>query len=859
MKLQVIILTLAALTMGSCIREYDAPVPEGGDDRSVRFSMSPPDGAAARSMGGADETAVATVDVLAFHDDGYGVYRYAYTAEEIRRNDMTVTARVKGYPSAQVFVVLVNASDELAAADISVNEPLEGAMRKLVCTRGAQGQWNARNNGSAVFDHIPMYAKTDPVVVDAEGKQIGTFPLIRMLARVDIRVADGVWDFRLTDARVYNQKTAGYVAYDFSGFGDGRASAAAVPEANTNTGDPVLAGTVVWPANDLPDPKGTIESSIYLYESPAYGEAEKLTGTAIVVGGEYGGVPGYWRINLKTTDDTDPSRLSSHILRNHLYHVEIQSVMEAGYETPGEAYAGANRLTATVTPWNLAPQKVADRQWRLSVDRDDLFFSGAAETAEIIAETDYDLSLQGFYPGLQIDPEAIRYISGGSGWLELNNVDGENGSLTRTIGVEAKQNLSALPRTATFDVKAGNLTKTIYVSQNFNISDGGNPLTKNTYVGAFWRADQTGERLINIKPGSAGNWSVAVYSYGDFKTDDIVFSTAPSSDPGVYGNNPADMNIPENDSKYNVSGNATSVSGTVASANDVIFFRIGLNTKWTPTSAKPARYAVIVVSHNGNSQKIWLRQGHADDYLLNNADGTRPNTRKFSPYNLTAAELTDTSPSFQLPINGGVFTAYPTQAGALFQFGSYYKRYAYNPANPNGSTSPWWKYTTSPFEDAQETCPGGYRRPIGGNTYDSEMIQSLRFNTERLGNAAWGYYADGFFDRRTPGKSPTHSAYTQGSPDSAVAIGTKDVAYIGLLFYNESTNASLFFPAPGMRDRESGYLTGPGSGGCYWTSTYKSLDIEGTGSVMGVGSYQASYGNFMYCSFAASLRCVKNE
>ncbi len=348
-----ILLTIAALVLASCAKEPDAPLPQEGEDKSVCFEMSisaatGTRGTDTRAMSVADEGTINTIDVLAFLQDGQGVYRYAYTATNIRRDDLTVTATVKGYSIPQLFVVLANASTEFSAAGITLNEPLANAMQKLVSTKGTAGQWNARNNGGAAFDYIPMYAKTTPVIVDTDNKQIGTFPLIRMVARIDLKIKATISNFKLIDARLFNQKTAGYVAYDFSDFLIDRAYAAAVPAANTTTGTPILAGTVAYAADYTTDAKGEIVRSIYTYESPAYGESGKLTGTAIVIGAQYNGTLGYYRVNLKTADDMDNTHLSSHILRNHNYKVEIQSVAGPGTETPEEAYEGKVTVTVNV-------------------------------------------------------------------------------------------------------------------------------------------------------------------------------------------------------------------------------------------------------------------------------------------------------------------------------------------------------------------------------------------------------------------------------------------------------------------------------------------------------------------------------
>jgi hypothetical protein len=102
-----------------------------------------------------------------------------------------------------------------------------------------------------------------------------------------------------------------------------------------------------------------------------------------------------------------------------------------------------------------------------------------------------------------------------------------------------------------------------------------------------------------------------------------------------------------------------------------------------------------------------------------------------------------------------------------------------------------------------------FRNPRTGFNYASD-----------LSNSVWGYYADGFFDRRPI------------TDNIAVASGTRDVAYVGRLFYNTTTcpdhyGASLFVPNGGNRNKDSGDLS-DNSGtfdSYYWTSSI--YDITG--------------------------------
>jgi len=97
-------------------------------------------------------------------------------------------------------------------------------------------------------------------------------------------------------------------------------------------------------------------------------------------------------------------------------------------------------------------------------------------------------------------------------------------------------------------------------------------------------------------------------------------------------------------------------------------------------------------------------------------------------------------------------------------------------------------------------------------------------------NSQWGYYADGFFDRRRIVSGPS------GTAGTAVASGNRDIALVGRLFFNPVAgsshyNASIFFPAPGMRSTK-GQLEFSGVNGYYWSAS--SISSAGLNSGMGV-------------------------
>jgi hypothetical protein len=383
------------------------------------------------------------------------------------------------------------------------------------------------------------------------------------------------------------------------------------------------------------------------------------------------------------------------------------------------------------------------------------------------------------------------------------------------------------------------------------------------YVGAFWRQDQTGERLIRIQrpssnPAAAdGAWTATVMIGQDWIVLDKAMTTDPNVGwrPGAYEANVHNGRDSNFDILHPVSSNVITVSGNLGPSDPAIYFRIGLRSTFQAHNTQPARYGIVLLTYNNNSKRhrIWIRQGEDGDYLMTNADpyyGTstlRTETKRFSPYNLTAFSVTE-SGNFPVrvdksgtypPVNPSDFTYYPSQAGAFFQWAtvSGYSRSVWNPYQA-GSQSSWTQSTENGLWDAikaeHETCPPEYRRPNDGatygfepciNIYSSELRQSIfhdpkpgRNYDSDLKNTSWGYYADGFFDRRQIVSSVTGEAF------STVAVNTRDVAYIGRLFFNQIDGsshygASIFFPAGGNRQLQDGALLNAGFDGSYWSSS----------------------------------------
>ena len=262
-----------------------------------------------------------------------------------------------------------------------------------------------------------------------------------------------------------------------------------------------------------------------------------------------------------------------------------------------------------------------------------------------------------------------------------------------------------------------------------------------------------------------------------------------------------------------------------------LYFRIGLTGSYPDAGINGTvapRYGKVVVTHPGGSQTIYIRQGEVAAELV-------PGSGVYwSPYNMSDPERGEggnniadhndvrTDEAVFLPEK---FTGYPSQGGYFFQWN---RVKAYHPIAPYtsfGSSSrliSGWPFDyENTWDTTRDVCPIGYRHPKGkSDDPASEYLTGLLGDTPGTDNSMWGYYADGFFDR----------SYLQASLDidemSRAGSGS-EIAYLGRLFFNTGSSASLFFPAGGQRyswsDSNKGYLSGEGTS-CFYFYGDKSDD-----------------------------------
>lgn len=876
-------LFLLGTVLAGCSREEmpEGPVPTA-DEARIQFEVALPDVStpATRGIQVENEAAVDNFYVLIFDKDDKFVDKKIITsgittasgsgstAKEIK-SFTTALPKSKSETDLYRVALLANVTGDLATAVNAIQKDDDRETVLAALTQTYSG------NPAKPF---PMASIPTAAVKIVEGMAAQSFDMIRMVARIDVTLdTDVASDYSVKRVLFYNYNTVGRVwTSTYSG---------TTVTGVTLPGDPKTsaAGSKYAVDNLRTDNKAATNFNAMLYACEAtVGAVEARPCIVIELEDKTGTSVGHYRADFLSSSG-NPRYLN--ILRNHRYLFNITAVHGTGFTDPDVAYNSTPvGLEMSVIDWNEADMKeivVSGNYW-LTLSARDL-------TLDYTAQTNTSIKVQtNVQSGWEV--EGIYANADGTGTVDwLTKAEKSGGNLAVTVTKN-----TSFARTAYVGLTAGTLKFTLSVTQEIglpempDISNAGT-FRMNSYVGAFWQAEQTGERLIKIKVSSDEEsdkeWAIQVYEYGDdFVEGDIVFSKVGSYDPYIYTENAIDMNT--YDAYYRVQGDSTYAMG-YAQDGEYIFFRIGLKSKWNASnsrydSSKPARYATLLLTYGGYKyhHKIYLRQGHEPDYLMYPGDEdksgeftrTVTNTRKFSPYNLTAAGLNDTDVPLVQMTNAreGVFVDYPTKAGAFFQFAAPepHQRIAFHPTRI--AAFPYYdRYDETDFDAAQETCPPGYRRPLASlidNKDESELHPSLRiaadFFYEDI-NSIFGYYADGYFDRRN-----LESSFNSNK-NTTVSSGTKEVAYMGHLIFNplpnsERYNASLFLPSAGriwVNDYSESKIASTGKTGVYWSSTEDGQELSKWARYLAL--YKSSYpGDSLSpnCnterSIGMSIRCV---
>lgn len=368
------------------------------------------------------------------------------------------------------------------------------------------------------------------------------------------------------------------------------------------------------------------------------------------------------------------------------------------------------------------------------------------------------------------------------------------------------------------------------------------------YGSAFWRNDQSGERIIRAYTDPGVYWTARVIYGEDF------IRLAPvdgRTDAEIQAGNAEDYQVDATWKTYLQQPFYTD------GPSPTFAFRIALTSTINPAD-KP-RYGVVACmapatpgAARGQGQVIlvFVRQGEQPEYLFAPTEiyqgAARSYSQAFSPYNLTVSDPENhpggSTFADHKSMNGrGVFTDYPTQQGYLYQWG---RDIAIHPTNPDQNTL-INGYTYDYSAPYQEVCPPGYMLAVtdeSNSAYQHSLLPNTDKSTQREHDCLC---ADGFYDRQIPSRT------------NAQLVGTgHQTASPGSVYYNPKTRANIFFPKAiaRIKDKDNSFLEA-----YFWGRLLVSPNVYKQGVVATKWSSNSSSIIAQDRKEAFAVRCVKER
>jgi len=403
-----------------------------------------------------DENSVETLDVLLFGPADKGVRKFkrhekitGYTTDANGK----VSVKLKFIPEEVGWEVVFVTNASAVVSSISESDTKLTALEKLAVTQ--ENKWDIQSMP------IPMYGEITLNESDIQaGKKIEGISLVRLLARIDVKVNFEVYNFTLDQVYLCNRSTQGYIASHWDS--KGNVNKGKVTEPNWSPyfsyiDDQSMPNSTL--ENDLniqynadPDNNNCI-GQIYTFEAEgkAY-DSESQVATSLVIKGYLDDDPTkayYYRV-----DFTDANGNFMPLLRNHQYNVEIIAVNGIGYrniEEALEAYTVVSNMHTRTIVWDseMLSNINYNGQYMLGVQLEEMIFSSKGDKLENFIATDYDYGIT-----IVEKPD----------WVIINNFsDGQTGGILEIV-VDANPDI--VVREGDIKLQAGRVTHSIRIRQN---------------------------------------------------------------------------------------------------------------------------------------------------------------------------------------------------------------------------------------------------------------------------------------------------------------------------------------------------------------------------------------------------------
>lgn len=475
-------LLLVAAGIAGCVREegseYGTPAAANPDAVTITVNVPGQQIPTTRAMAdGAGEAAIGNIDVLVFKADGTLTEHKAgvivsQSAVKAEKYKVKFQAALSTDADASTVAIIANVADIESLIDgLTAKEDILTAL-----TAALSGAWGANSTNVAEpeagtdYMPIPMYGEAEVASGVTAGMKIDDVPLTRMLARIDVVLADEVDNFAITEVYLVNYNTAGYVAPAWGADGVLETALPAspmIPSSNVaKTGE----------ANKLTYSGTELVGGIYTFEalknSGTEGSTAHNEAICLIVKGLKDGdtTDTYYRIDF--TDSKDAAGKTSAetgfnpatvgympLYRNHLYRFEIGAVDGSGHGSFADALKSSGVLNNLRTTLHVIDQ---------SGIKDMVFngqhFLGLGDSAVFDPQSGIEMvvpCITNYSDGWEI--VEIEWLSGGEDWLKADKGTDEIELETLTENIDD----SSLPdvRKAYVHLVAGKITHKLLVMQ----------------------------------------------------------------------------------------------------------------------------------------------------------------------------------------------------------------------------------------------------------------------------------------------------------------------------------------------------------------------------------------------------------
>lgn len=459
MKYLLNILILASILV-SCVKEIDTVIVDPEKEISLILKLPTNKMPKTYALDEVDENTIREIDILAFKEDnGEDIfsYRTIITENEITDADGSVNGdrkkikiKLKRGGDPVRLVIIANARNSVN--DISDILTTKGVTKEEVMNNiifDVSGEWPI---GSDNFVPFPMWGESAGYISD-DATTIDPVSLLRSIAKIDLGI-DIYGDpalgfgkiFKLKHVYIYNVVNKGFVSPNPNdpeiGIDNPIASITHIPSNAVN-----LSNRLEYTFQSTGDNKQNLFNQIYITESDP-------DNTFIIVGGTYyDGPETYYKIGFTKIEDNPASHFP--LLRNYRYLINIVNVKGEGYSSISEAVAA--KFSNSVSEIYMNSYNIKDfefnGQYMLGVDGNKKAVDWQEQSVQVKVRTDY-----GGGWTATVDQAASQ-------WISLQNSSGSGGNTDEILNIDVSRNKDEFTRTGKIILKAGTLTKEIFIKQ----------------------------------------------------------------------------------------------------------------------------------------------------------------------------------------------------------------------------------------------------------------------------------------------------------------------------------------------------------------------------------------------------------